>query len=105
MTKPNSKYFNELTPLFKKIAATDEKGKSFKFEEAIKTALKMINGLSDSNRKLIFIGNGASAAISSHMATDFWKNGGIRALAFNDSSLLTCVSNDYGYRFISRTIK
>jgi len=31
------------------------------------------------------------------MATDFWKNAGIKALSFNDSSLLTCISNDYGY--------
>jgi D-sedoheptulose 7-phosphate isomerase len=34
------------------------------------------------------------------MATDFWKNGRIEALAFNDSSLLTCISNDYGYEHV-----
>ena len=48
----------------------------------------------------MFIGNGASVAISSHMATDYWINGGIRAVAFNDSSLLTCISNDYGYKYV-----
>jgi D-sedoheptulose 7-phosphate isomerase len=48
----------------------------------------------------MFIGNGASVAISSHMATDCWKNGGIRAVAFNDGSLLTCISNDYGYKYV-----
>ena len=47
--------------------------------------------------KLMFIGNGASAAISSHMATDFWKTGGMRAMAFNDASGLTCIGNDFGY--------
>lgn len=47
--------------------------------------------------KLVFIGNGGSAAIASHQAVDYWKNGGLRALAFNDASLLTCISNDYGY--------
>ena len=52
------------------------------------------------NKKLIFIGNGASAAIASHMSTDYWKNGGMRAIAFNDSSLLTCISNDYGYKHV-----
>ena len=30
-------------------------------------------------------------------AIDYWKNGGIRATAFNDAALLTCLSNDYGY--------
>jgi D-sedoheptulose 7-phosphate isomerase len=31
------------------------------------------------------------------MATDYWKNGSMRAIAFNDASLLTCLSNDCGY--------
>ena len=46
---------------------------------------------------MIFIGNGGSAAIASHQAVDYWKNGGMRAIAFNDASLLTCISNDFGY--------
>ncbi len=50
--------------------------------------------------KLIFIGNGASASISSHMATDFSKNAEIRAIAFNDSALLTSMSNDFGYKYV-----
>jgi hypothetical protein len=45
----------------------------------------------------MFIGNGGSAAIASHMTADYSKNGGIRAVAFNDASLLTCLSNDFGY--------
>src|SRR6201982_1841570 len=47
--------------------------------------------------KLIFVGNGGSAAIASHMATDYSKNGNIRALALNDGSMLTCLGNDLGY--------
>ena len=31
------------------------------------------------------------------MAIDFTKNGGLRALAFNDGSTLTCLGNDLGY--------
>ena len=34
------------------------------------------------------------------MATDFLKNAKIPALAFNDSSLLTCISNDLGYEYV-----
>jgi D-sedoheptulose 7-phosphate isomerase len=48
----------------------------------------------------MFIGNGASAAISSHMAADFSKNGNMRAMAFNDAPLLTAVSNDLGYQYV-----
>jgi len=49
--------------------------------------------------KLIFVGNGASAAIASHCALDFTKQAGVRATAFNDPSLITAFSNDYGYEY------
>lgn len=47
--------------------------------------------------KLMFVGNGGSAAIASHMATDYTKNGSLPAMAFNDASMLTCIGNDLGY--------
>src|SRR5258705_10607321 len=31
------------------------------------------------------------------MATDYSKNGGVRSLALNDASMLTCLGNDLGY--------
>lgn len=49
------------------------------------------------NKTFYFVGNGGSAAIASHMAIDFLKNGGMRAMAFNDGAALTCLSNDLGY--------
>jgi D-sedoheptulose 7-phosphate isomerase len=49
------------------------------------------------NHRVIFIGNGGSSAIASHMAVDWTKNGGIRAIAFNDAPTLTCLANDFGY--------
>ena len=45
----------------------------------------------------MFVGNGGSAGIASHLAIDFSKNGGMRAMAFNDPSALTCLGNDLGY--------
>lgn len=47
--------------------------------------------------RLIFIGNGGSAAIASHMAADYQKNGSLPTLVFNDLASLTCISNDMGY--------
>jgi D-sedoheptulose 7-phosphate isomerase len=47
--------------------------------------------------RVIFIGNGGSAAIASHMAIDYTKNKKIRAIALNDLAALTCVANDFGY--------
>jgi D-sedoheptulose 7-phosphate isomerase len=63
----------------------------------MRRALDLIRRRAARGGTVWFAGNGGSAAIASHMATDFWKNGGIRALAFNDASLLTCLANDCGY--------
>lgn len=47
--------------------------------------------------RIFFVGNGGSAAIASHMAADWMKNGGKATLFFGDAPLLTCISNDIGY--------
>ena len=94
------KYFDDLVNKFKSLKVMDLKGHSLDFCEGVEKASKEIISKTESGQKLMFIGNGASAAISSHMATDYWKNGGMRAVAFNDSSLLTCISNDYGYPYV-----
>lgn len=47
--------------------------------------------------KLLLAGNGASASIASHLATDFSKQGKVRAMAFTDANLITALGNDCGY--------
>ncbi len=89
-----------LKELFDSVIATNTEGVVLALDEALENSIKMIIKQAKAGGKLILIGNGASASIASHMATDFWKNAGIRALAFNDSSLLTCISNDYGYEHV-----
>ena len=66
----------------------------------LSTIDRIVNALMqayESGRMVYLFGNGGSAAIASHMATDYSKNGEIRSLALNDSSMLTCLSNDLGY--------
>ena len=46
---------------------------------------------------MIIAGNGGSAAIASHAAIDFSKNANIRCMSFNDTALITCLANDFGY--------
>ena len=56
--------------------------------------------------KIIFAGNGGSAAMSSHCSVDLTKNAGIRSINFNEADLITCFSNDYGYeKWIEMAIK
>jgi D-sedoheptulose 7-phosphate isomerase len=52
-----------------------------KIEEAVSLIKKM-----PKKNKIILAGNGASAAISSHLAIDFTKAAGVRAVTFNESS-------------------
>ncbi|MDB9776846.1 SIS domain-containing protein [Alphaproteobacteria bacterium] len=51
----------------------------------------------NNNSKIIIVGNGGSAAIASHVSIDLTKTLNIRSITFNESSLITCLANDYGY--------
>jgi D-sedoheptulose 7-phosphate isomerase len=90
-------YFKILRDLTQDMTATNKTGKSLGFSGGLEKAISLITACARRGGKMIFIGNGASASISSHMAADFWKNGKMRAISFNDAALLTCVSNDFGY--------
>ncbi|MDA9981766.1 SIS domain-containing protein [Gammaproteobacteria bacterium] len=60
----------------------------------------------ENGKKIIFAGNGASASISSHAATDFTQHAHVRSICFNDHNLITAFSNDYGYEnWIANALK
>ena len=67
--------------------------------EQLLAAVKLVSSISESGGQLFVVGNGGSAAIASHVTIDLTKAAGIRASNFNDASLLTCFSNDYGYEW------
>ena len=90
-------YFRDLAGVRSAVAVTTAEGTLLSFGESVELVIMQALAAHGNGRKLIFIGNGGSSAIASHMAIDYWKNGGIRATAFNDAALLTCLSNDYGY--------
>ncbi|NQT27883.1 SIS domain-containing protein [candidate division KSB1 bacterium] len=66
------------------------------FTDLIKSA-ELLQDTQKSKNKIILAGNGASAAIASHCALDFTKQAGVRAVNFNEPSMVTAFSNDYGY--------
>ena len=70
---------NSIVSIYKSLAKTSKKNKAFVF------------------------GNGGSAAVASHFALDLTNNSHIKCLTFSDISMMTCLSNDYGYEnFISK---
>ena len=61
--------------------------------------------ISKNGGKVIFVGNGASASLASHAATDLTKQGHIKAIALNDHNLITALSNDCGYeRWVEKAL-
>jgi D-sedoheptulose 7-phosphate isomerase len=65
----------------------------------------ILNETKKNNAKTLIFGNGGSAAIASHVSVDLTKNAKIRAINFNESDLITCFSNDYGYeRWVEKAI-
>ena len=73
---------------------------------ALDEAVALLKETSDAGGKVIFGGNGGSSAMASHVAVDLTKNAGIRAINFNESDLITCFANDYGYEeWIKKSIE
>ena len=100
MQKYAKNYFKDLVESLNSVKVSDKDGNEIEIFEGLEIVSKVISSQGSIGKKVMFVGNGASASISSHMATDYWKNGGVKAVAFNDSSLLTCISNDYGYKYV-----
>ena len=90
-------YFTTLTTVIAETAVTSASGAGLEMADAVNRVMAQSRAAHAAGNKLIFVGNGGSAAIASHMATDYSKNGDIRSLALNDSSMLTCLGNDLGY--------
>ena len=102
MIKRDTKFLDEYFDDFKKII-------NFNSDEIKKKLinLKKIFITTKKNRKKILIfGNGGSAAIASHFSVDLTKNAKIRCTNYNESNLITCFSNDFGYeRWVEMAIK
>ena len=91
------KYFDDFSSL---IDTSDNLiDELLKFTQAIKDVCSKGN-------KAIICGNGGSAAIASHFSVDVTKNAGLRCINFNESDLITCFANDYGFdHWISNAIR
>ncbi len=91
------RYFTTLSDYLTDAAVSSASGHAIEMADAVNDVMGLARGAHSSGDKVIFVGNGGSAAIASHMATDYSKNGNVRSLALNDSSMLTCLGNDLGY--------
>lgn len=76
---------------------TDGAGAKLPLEAGIVCAQQILGAARERAGSVYLVGNGGSAGIASHATTDFVNVAKLRAQTVHDSSLLTCMANDYGY--------
>lgn len=79
-------YFIDFSKAIKSVKVTD-----------IKSIINAILIANTKKNKIIIAGNGGSAAISSHVSVDLTKTAKVESINFNETDLITCFANDYGY--------
>lgn len=97
MQKEVDQYFQGLSSVLEQVQCTDAKGGALSRVQAYERTLEIVLDAFGRGLPQMFIGNGGSAAIASHMANDFTKNAGLPGICFNDGAALTCMGNDFGY--------
>ena len=83
------KYFDD----FKKLINSN----ADEIKKKLSNLKKIVVSTKKSGKKILIFGNGGSAAIASHFSVDLTKNAKIRCTNYNESNLITCFSNDFGY--------
>jgi D-sedoheptulose 7-phosphate isomerase len=75
----------------------NEQMQPYELEAAIVSLQDRLLKLKKNHQNLYIIGNGGSAGVAAHAVTDFFNVAKIRASTLHESSLLTCMANDFGY--------
>jgi D-sedoheptulose 7-phosphate isomerase len=97
MTQSWTDYVGAISDGLRKMSVTDRLGAALSPFDAVARWVAMTRATHERGGSVYIIGNGGSAGMASHIAADACKNGHLRAMAFNDSALLTATSNDLSY--------
>jgi D-sedoheptulose 7-phosphate isomerase len=92
-----SDYIYALRNSLSDISVTRRNGAVEAVADGFSEWVSMTHATQDAGGCLYIIGNGGSAGMASHMAEDACKNGGLRAMAFNDPAFLTAIANDQAF--------
>ncbi len=66
-------------------------------ENGCYAAGQIINQAIETDASIWWVGNGGSSAICSHLSQDMLNKLGAKSFYLGDASLMTCMSNDFGY--------
>jgi D-sedoheptulose 7-phosphate isomerase len=87
----------QLADLVTNCQITPMNGVQLEAEAGITQLLSVLERARSNRASVYVIGNGGSAAVAGHLVNDLVKVGRVRAFTLHDSSLLTCLANDYGW--------
>lgn len=88
---------DEFNAVISKSICTDSNGKEQALEQSINQMIQQLTANRDQGNAVYLVGNGGSAGVASHSLTDFLNVCRLRAFTLHDSSLITCMANDFGY--------
>ena len=95
-------YFDRFGELVRTTVVTDQRKRIMEIDAAIAWVQDTARRTHEAGNKLIFVGNGGSAANASHFVTDLGKSASdklgkrFRTLSLNDCvSWITAIGNDY----------
>ena len=88
------KVYNNYFSLYSKYLENLKDDRNLLFAE------KLMRNTFRKNKTTFIFGNGGSTSIASHLATDISNKLGAKCITSPENSLMTCISNDYGYENI-----
>src|SRR5438034_1096139 len=88
---------NQFNSVIANSICTNTHGETQDLEHSINKTIEQLTLNRNQGNALYLVGNGGSAAIASHAITDFLNVCRLRAFVLHESSLITCMSNDFGY--------
>lgn len=83
--------------LLARCVATGANNSALGLEAAVSTVCDRMVAARAAGSTVYLVGNGGSAGVASHAATDFFNAAKLRALTLHECSLMTCMANDFGY--------
>ena len=66
-------------------------------ESGVLACCKQLLEARNANKNIYIVGNGGSAGVAAHAVTDLFNVAKLKATTLHESSLLTCMANDFGY--------
>jgi D-sedoheptulose 7-phosphate isomerase len=94
-------FFNKYINNFSKLL-----NQQLNYTEELIDIRKILLNIKKNKKKVMIFGNGGSASIANHFATDLTKFARVRSVVCNESNLITCLANDYGFEnWIKKSIE